>query len=258
MEAILAKIQKLIVLSKDGGASSDEADTAMAMANKLLVKYNLSLDDITLDDATSYKGIVQDDDKVVVNQVKEEGNWEVALMSTLAYFNMCKDITFRRTGVKEAKIQLIGKEHNIEVVKYLFNVARQMYRDISKSQYNSLRKQVRQQYPGHSDVELGKAKLLPYRTVWIRNFLKGCVHGLYAKLHEQQQQQQSDQQYGLMVVNNFDAIDEFINKAFDGKLKEGRKMRSKDSAAFRHGRRVGREIELTKGVESGTAKNLTA
>ena len=52
-KSILKRIQKLLTLSKDKGASKAEAERAMEMAQRLMTKYNITMANIENDTPAS-------------------------------------------------------------------------------------------------------------------------------------------------------------------------------------------------------------
>jgi len=56
-ERLIEKIKKLFALADNAGATSNEAETAMRMANKLLDKHNLSMGDLKTNDVVFFSYI---------------------------------------------------------------------------------------------------------------------------------------------------------------------------------------------------------
>ena len=54
MESIKGKIQKLLALSRDEGASEQEAQLALQRAHELLSKYNLAMSPVPLATSISF------------------------------------------------------------------------------------------------------------------------------------------------------------------------------------------------------------
>jgi len=252
---LIEKIQKILTLSNDAGATPEEADTAFQMANKLLLQHNLTVSDVQF--KIQSDGITQDTYAVEIGTVKEEGNWESTLMATLCEFNLCGCITHRTKSKREATMTIIGTKENIEVVLYLFDIARRLYRMHSKNQYNKYRKAMIESnaHLGLTELELQKEKRLAYRTVWIRSYLKGCVAGLFGKLTAQKkeltQDVTSDHSVGmeLMVIDNKKQIQEYIGNEFTDLGQEKKWKIDAESKAFNQGVSDGRNIELVGAID---------
>lgn len=103
-------------------------------------------------------------------------------------------------------------------------------------------------------------KLIAYRKVWIRSYLKGAVSGIYQKLLDDRNALQSevkDKVAGLVLVNNA-AVQEFVKTTF-GKLGTLKTGQASEAEAYRIGHSEGKKIKVAKGVSNGdtvTTKHL--
>jgi len=255
-QEIIKKITKLLALANDNAASSAEAELALKHANRLLTKHNLSMTDVSV-------GAIQQDvteiDGIEFGSIKEEGNWEALLMTVIANHNFCQSISHTTRGIKGGKISVVGKPENVEIVIYQFEVARNIFRKASKAEYNAMRKQIKSQYPSFTtDLELSKAKLLPYRMPWIRAFLKGAVLGLNKQLSEQvEQMKQSDNRFALVVTNTNTAITKYLENKYKN-LSTGRtKVRvGSNRDAYSKGFATGKNAKLSKAIKNGKTLKL--
>ena len=262
-DKLISKIQKLITLASDGGATVEEADTAQQMANKLLLMHNLTMSDVKISSNSSSKKV--ETQRTSIGQVKEEGQWEPSLIATICEYNLCRSIVTRKRGFREATITVIGKRDNVDVVLYLFDVARNLYRRSSKDMYNAYRREMidENSHLGLTELELQKAKKLAYRTVWIRSYLKGCVAGLFSKLESQRKQIERDQQkvsnqFGLMVVDNKKQITDYMEKNYSDLGKERKWKVDAESKAFSAGVDYGKDAELVAGLGQSSSKKISA
>ena len=257
--SIVEKIKKLLAIANDTAASDNEVSNAMKLVNDLLLKHNLTLGNIdTSNDESKIKNLFKSE-KIVFGEVVEESNWEVALITTLCEYNLCKPIIHTTTGLKGGHITILGNPLNIECVNYMFQVARKLYRQLSKARYNELRKEVLIQYRAfnQSENDALRAKDLPYRMPWIRNYLKGCVSGLYIKLEQQKRALSSDTQ-ALIVVNN-EALELFATQSFDDLRDRHFNKSATDDSAFNLGKQDALENDLTlaiDGADSDPTQNL--
>lgn len=260
-QKLLEKVRKLLVLAKHPNTGQAEAENAMEKVNKILLLHNLSIADVNIDQDINS---IMESGAITINEVKEEGKWESTLMAILADFNLCQSITFNTRHQREATVSVIGKQENIDVVLYLFDIARSIYRDMSKKQYNHYRKTLLDHYrpDGWTETELLRGKRMAYRTVWIRSYLKGCVSGLFVKLEAQRKKLENDSnqieqgKFELMVVDNKKEVKEYLDQNFEN-LGQAKPIKiDSESVAFNLGVTDGRNTELVQGVESNSKKQI--
>jgi hypothetical protein len=191
-DKLIEKVQKLLTLARNEGASEAEADTALKMANKILLIHNLTMSDIDIEQQDD-NGLIQKDNVIDICQNGEEGQWESTLMAVLCEYNLCGCISHSTKGTNKGTITIVGSQQNIEVVIYLFQAARDLYRALSKTRHSTYRKSVIDQWKAKGYVEKdlyameteNGSRMLLRRSVWIRSYLKGCVTGLFHKLESQ-------------------------------------------------------------------------
>lgn len=115
-EELIGKIQKLMAM--EGSTNANEAAVASAKVSELLMRYNLTMDQVEQAlPADKHQGVEEqaffiDPDKE--HNISSRHEWEINLVSTLANNNMCRAL------FTKSKFYLIGKPHNIEVVKFLY------------------------------------------------------------------------------------------------------------------------------------------
>jgi hypothetical protein len=263
-QKLLDKIKKLLALGNDLSTTQQEAQSALRKANQLLLQHNLTLTDVEVSSIQS--DIVETDkSKLAFGSIREEGQWEANLLNVLCYYNLCHSIKHVTTYSSKGSLSIIGKKHNVEIVTYLFDVARQMFRSLSKQEYNKHRKQVLEQFTpeGLSERDCLKQKHLGYRMPWIRSYLKGCVFGLSAKLKLEKKSVEKDisgDKYAVMCTNTSVAIENFKKQQYSN-LKKGRvvgKIKN-DHGAYSKGLIAGRNSNLSKAISSRetTAKQLS-
>jgi hypothetical protein len=105
---IIDKIKKLLALSKS--SNENEAILAYQRAQELLIKYNISLDDIQVD---------IDIKEEIVWTGDELEEWKFTLYSIIAYCNYCQ-LLLRIFNNKSYNYTLVGKIHNIIIVKEMY------------------------------------------------------------------------------------------------------------------------------------------
>ena len=96
----------------------EEAAAFAAKIQELLQQHNLSMSDVENHQHSDAKPISEQ--KLSYGSTKSDGTWEIDLMSAVCQYNWCDYIWYNRTQVH----LIIGKEENVEVVKYLYNFIR--------------------------------------------------------------------------------------------------------------------------------------
>jgi hypothetical protein len=105
-ETIIEKIQKLLALSTS--SNEHEAALALAKAQKMLLQYNLSLEEVS----TKQKP----DRHYTKDTITASRRWQKLLLGTLCKFNFCELVWIRET------VTLIGEAHNINAVKTMYRM----------------------------------------------------------------------------------------------------------------------------------------
>ena len=116
---IIERIKKLLKLAEHGsGATEAEAATALSMAQKLLMEYNLS--QVNLAGDVAREEPVDHADLILTNE-----NWKRKLLRAIAEANLCRTVNVvPRQAYKtwtDARVHLIGQPVNRAVVVELFN-----------------------------------------------------------------------------------------------------------------------------------------
>lgn len=106
-ENIVEKIQKLIALGQS--PNENEAKLAIANANKLLIKYNLTLTDVE----TKEEGVTQ----FSIDVGKRVPQWKSILLKGICTTNFC-DVIVSRSNY--ASFLIIGRTHNTKVAFELY------------------------------------------------------------------------------------------------------------------------------------------
>jgi hypothetical protein len=122
-ERIIDRIQKMLRLANDGGATEGEADAAMALAQKIMAENNLSM-------ATIEAAGEASSDPEAAKREREHQNkgamyrWQRSLMACLAKINFCHvTITQARDGrSRNSKgYNIIGRTSNVVAVQTMFD-----------------------------------------------------------------------------------------------------------------------------------------
>ena len=113
---ILKRIQKLLTLSKDKGASKAEAERAMEMAQRLMTKYNITMANIENDTPASKIKHEYFFSRAVLNPADTE------ITAILCRFYKVKILYNGNSGMV-----VIGTPENIEIAKYVHGYLRNVF-----------------------------------------------------------------------------------------------------------------------------------
>ena len=240
-EKILDKIRAMLRLRDNHAASQGEIENASALIQKLLFKYNLTMGEVESTDADQQYGRFYD----VPDQKKRESKWIIRLYQVIAKFNFCTIVIEpKRDNPNDRKhvsyrIAIIGLKQNVEVVTYLCSWLIPKIRLMSAAAWN------------HSALITTEK-----RGKFTRGYLLGCVQGIFDKLYTEAVilENESDETRALVRVSDArleKAVSQFYPKL--GQSRAGR-LSSQDGRA--QGYQAGRQIQLTKGVETRSRKLL--
>lgn len=229
---VLDKIEKLLAMA--GGGTLHEAETAAKMASKLLLKFNLSMDDI--DTRIDDKERAVTDELFEMGKIwkKAEGNWIQNLYSAVARTNLCKIILKPRYGGRNWKvigkdIWVIGKRANVDMVHF---ICQQLVPRIRKLESRSW-----SEYQGWD--KRGKFR---------RGFLIGATVGVSQQLEAQLRQMRKEEpKLDALVIYNDKAVQEYVNKKWP-KLGKGRSGSTSSNDGYSQGKTAGNNMSIHKGV----------
>lgn len=129
MDNIKEKIQNLLNLSNDKGATEGEAQAALAMAEKLLKKYHLEKSDLkSIDNSTI---------KIWKIPTMTQGRWETSIWGAIGRLYFCTvylDTDFNSSGKKQNKIHIVGTEENNQTCLDMGKFYTKMIRDMADRQ----------------------------------------------------------------------------------------------------------------------------
>ena len=121
-DRILEKLRKLMNLQRSAESlgNEGEAHAAAAGISRLLLEYNLSLDDIP--DSEKLDNPVVAEDLPVKKSVP--GPWFEGLVMVCCQYNFCRalivsEYDFRTHRTKKTNVRIVGRKKNVEVVQYL-------------------------------------------------------------------------------------------------------------------------------------------
>jgi len=177
---IANKIQKLIALAQDGGATQAEAATATAKVSALLFAYNLSMADIEASTPTTTPKLPYIKDEMELGAVENGFSFELQkrLATTLSHHNFCRLIytdhrarSNGRSKLYTVTLHFIGQEHNVVAVKYLYSFLSESFIRLAEYDYAKFTKGDR-----------------PHRGQFVGSWYRGAIDNIITRLQEQEQE----------------------------------------------------------------------
>lgn len=238
-KTIIERVQKLMQLEQGAKeiGSLEEAANAAEKVQRLLMKYNLEMSDIsrhTPEEAQSIGRMKYQD----VKARKNEGQWIYRLYSVLATHNFC-DIVFTTFYDPEQKkknkyVNLIGTKENVEVVKFLAEQLEARLRILEGRAWNS---------GSHYGEKRGAFR---------RGYFMGAAQGIGHQLDIAKQQMIRDSpQTSALVVQTDKQLAEAVAALFPN-LRMGKapkRLSGQQGAA--HGFRDGSSMSINSGIQGG-------
>lgn len=217
--------------------SIEEANLFATKATELMMEYNLSLDQIPLENLEQEMFDKWTYAEKISYSCNQSGNrWKLNLIKTLTYFNFCS-FTYN-TYSKTFKIY--GKMENVDVVIWQYNFLTIGLLRIAQVAHTEL-----------SDVE--KRQTLRYS--FLKDFLLGAVVGLTQQLAEQRKKHESESLTGLMLYNA-EALEKFIGTQDENLVKARKQKTIYVSGAYDDGVEAGQNYSITRPIESKEPKPL--
>lgn len=267
---ILQRLQKLLRKAESAKKTGSVAEAeAFAMkAQEIMAEYNLSMQDVSLEDKPKM-GDIQMDAKDIFP--KNQGTWIRDLYHTIAYYNYCRAINFvvdladlypeeyaklnDNYGTKSwadlydkfydkkgedrtiTTIRLIGEAHNVEMTKYivdqLINKAKPLARHAWKAYQDN---------PPRFDVMEKKGQ-------YLRGFLSGFVTGISIKLAANKKRMETDKpELTTMALVLRDQVDDYYKEKFKTADKKIRSGGTKSEHGQEEGIKKGLETDINKGL----------
>lgn len=221
MEDVIRKVQKLFALANDGNKTSDESDTAMLMAQKLLAKHRLSMKDIEMANGKqSRKAIYGDGTEYTRLQW-----WMKTLAMTISENFKC--YTFVQHSYKKTKIVFLGLEEDIELCKMVYNFA------VASIKFHS------EQYMKFRGISGDRGLTMSIKNDYISGYLQG--------LSDKFKEQVSRENWGLILVKDALVVKEYNNLSLKAGKSSKRSSRGDadakakgytDGMNFSHGQRT--------------------
>lgn len=268
INSILSKLKKLQRLYEGAKAVNSEAEAANAAAKiqNLLTQYNLSMADLdSVADNEQATNVVEE--KLGDNWARKCGGfWDQLLLYGICKYNFCYVIVSKRheyrvnrngNEVREQrqKYIVIGEPHNIEVVKWLFDVlAGQLYR-LALKRYEEYRNDDSQAL---MRIFTGEKRMSPAK--FHRSYLAGAAKGVQDRLKEERDRElQAQVQVNALVLRTDQKLNDYVAENYKD-LRSSRPMHIGSGHAMAMGREDGRKVNITRGgiAASNTNSNQIA
>lgn len=246
MDKIMSKIKKLKAMYEGAKkiGSEAEAATAAALLNKLLLQYNLSMDEIDMSerpvDPVGHEVISGFEYKSI------GGEWENRLTNVLCKHNLCHSYVY---GSSYKRLLIVGRRENMELVKWMLAMLKERYVAFSKTAYKAYKESREYVYTRYS------------KDRFQRSYLLGCAEGLDEKLtaereREKKQDEKFATQVNALVVQSDGALKAYVAEQF-GETGHRTGGRTNAYSARQAGREEGRRTELYKPISDNQHKQAS-
>lgn len=239
IDKILEKIRKLMNLQQSAEelGNEGEAKAAAAGISRLLLEYNLSLNDVP--DSEKLDNPVVAEDLPIKRSVP--GPWFESLVVVCCKYNFCRPLAIssfnqRTSRYKRESVRVVGRKKNVEIVLYLVSFLENAFTVAGRRQYPAYRRDTL--------IRLGRTPKT--EPMYMRSFLAGACYGLREKFEEQQGQVASDTDITALVKTSDSEIDDFLKGEKIGTARGSKADVDKD--ILRQGMEAGRNVEIHKGI----------
>ena len=239
IDRILEKLRKLMDLEASARnlGNEGEANAAAAGINRLLLDYNLELEDVPAEQ--KIKDPVEHELVEMHNNIPYmDAQWYRTLFDVICNYNLCKAL---RSTTDRTCLYVVGRKTNRETCLYLFSFLTSSFVRLGRENYKQFKWQC-----------LRRGVTCPTAAVYMKSYLLGCCEGLENKFKDEQAAMQCN--VTALVVSNNKVLQDFLDKEGVGK---GRRTRQQDviGEAYRTGNDDGYNIQIKKGV---TGKSTVA
>ena len=222
--SIIKRIKKLLTLANNSGATEAEAKNAMAMAQRLMTKYNISMANVG-SDKPSERNIRHE------QYFTRKGSLNPADKEIAVILNRFYKVKILFNG--GCSLVMVGTPEDIEIAKYVHGYLRTVFFKC----WNSFKETAA--FPNKAD------------------YYFGLQTGICEKMHEaensakSEETQEACQKYELVLVKNKEAIANYIYDTF-GKLGKSRRRSASrmDANSFYAGKTKGSTISINQAIKA--------
>jgi len=231
---VLERIEKLINLQNNAAATPGEVANCSAAIQNILNKYSLEMSDIQEHiDGLDPNNIIEESFEMNLAN-KKNISWHRALMVIICKYNFCKCIVMMtgQRGISTNSINIIGKRHNIEIVKYFYD-------------YLCGRIVIAARNAAWEDKVYSRAK------TWANDFAIGVIKEVDIRMAVMRKMSYSDEQSTDLIKKEMAKVDlEFANLHPHTRNISTAKRRINERAVNR-GKEFGKNIPLNDALNSG-------
>lgn len=234
MENIINKIRALIEKAQSNKEIGElaEAESLIAMAEKLMEKYNIDMHAVRMAAAMSNDKFANwvYGERVYTTEHLAGNRWRHDLIKMLCEHNLTA-VIFGAKGEKPS-FRVYGDISNVEVTVFLYHFLDMTLLRLAKEYRASLDSITRD--------------MLGCRHTVLKSFLDGAITGISRKLHDQKEESEHKAAMGALIKYNDKALDEYLKeKIKDFVSKMPKQVDVKVDSAFEAGRIAGENVKLT-------------
>jgi len=210
-EKIVDKIRKLLALSES--SNEHEALLAMENANKFLMKYNLTMSDIS---EVDINGMIEDD----VISGRKIMSYKTNLLNAIMKLNNCEVVIHNRVR-GEKTVRALGKKHNIQVSVSMYEYLISTMEKLSKKE----------------------------RGINLNSFRLGFAQAIGQKVNEiinerKKGQNEFDRACTALVVQEKALVEKFMKEKYPNLTRTRSTSSIRDHESFMAGRVAGQSVSL--------------
>ncbi|BAV39381.1 hypothetical protein BPT24_263 [Tenacibaculum phage pT24] len=250
--SVLDKIEKLLSLANNEGASQGEIENAMKMAEKLMLKHDIEAVDIEIGSLEVNETKVQFEE--------EKGfypKWRYELLKELALANMCEHFySDKRTAVNvmtgmgwkyvvrktgEYSVTIIGRKDRRKTVFKMYDLCSKMLPELAKQRWKEYRTQkVKSAKEMGIDATVSflvKHDLMFDRRVFFNSYLKGAFKGIVEKIESNLDELSPAEKdkYQLVVAKNDLVVRNYLTEKYPSVKSVNRRKGNISAEAYRMG-----------------------
>ncbi len=243
LDNIWNKIRKIMALQESATKIGEEgeAQAAAAAITRLLLKYDLSMEDIPNGEKIKNRVVLRD---ITFKVPYDNLQWYSFMIGIVCTENSCQHLLgWKYDGKKMVRChKVVGREKNVEIVLYLISFLSNHFLAAAKRSRRNPDKKLfvhNRQIFLQTDVPV---------QVYMKSFLLGCVFGLERKL-EEEKKAFSTSEITALTIRTSKEIEDFFEQE-NMQIANARKtsIKSLDPVSFSKGKQVGRNTDFVKGL----------
>ena len=215
-QTIIDKIRKLLALSTSSNVN--EASLAWAKAQKLLLDYNLSMDQINTERGTK-RNYVREDVHMGNRSV-----WRATAAYTVCRHNLCDLVRISGTD----KVAIIGEKHNIELCRLMIETIIEQLQTLASNAY-----------------KLSGSRM--HAITWKDAFYMGAIQTIDERL-KQERAAASNSIRALIVVRDKE-LEQAKHHLFEGQFQAGKPKYTRSYDGYSAGRAAGHQVRFRKEID---------